>query len=245
MKYCKNCGVKILDPTDRCPFCRCVVTETGETDKDTVEMRNEDSANGENSTGGMYPDARVATRKFRLLESIFLFVSVVAAAGLLIADYMYSHFEYWNKLTAWSFVVILILIYVNVTLRLSFTGRLGYRFKVMTLTILAVTFLILIDNLTGFRGWSTNFILPAAVMFLDLVAAILMLINRRNWQSYMMTQIFEISVATVLLIAAIVGWIEYPNVVVIAFAVSVIVFVGTLIFGGTRARNELKRRFYI
>ena len=71
-----------------------------------------------------------------------------------------------------------------------------------------------------------------------------MIINRRNWQSYMMVQIFTILLSLVPIILLALGVIHFQYMALTALAVSVFIFVGTLILGDERARSELKRRFH-
>jgi hypothetical protein len=72
-----------------------------------------------------------------------------------------------------------------------------------------------------------------------------MIINRRNWQSYISFQLFNIFWSVVIAVLLRLGIIRQPVLVIIAVTASVLVFAGTLIFGGRRASDELKRRFFI
>lgn len=76
--------------------------------------------------------------------------------------------------------------------RLAIVGKSGYMFKTISLIILAVAMMLGIDYVTGYRGWSLDFVVPSAILVVDLVIFLLILINRRNWQSYMMTEILTI-----------------------------------------------------
>ena len=49
----------------------------------------------------------------------------------------------------WSFIVLLVVIYANVTLRLAIVGRNGYIFKIVSTFVFTVLFLEGIDLLTG------------------------------------------------------------------------------------------------
>jgi hypothetical protein len=87
--------------------------------------------------------------------------------------------------------------------------------------------------------------MPIAILALDLTLVVLMLVNRRNWQSYMMPQILTILLSLIPVILRKVGPMRSRYLVWIAFFASVVLFVGTLILGDQRARTELKRRFHI
>ena len=221
MAECKKCGVRITDDTDRCPFCRCVLEDDGE--------------KGEN----VYPDVENKVKVWRHIRRTVLFLSICAMIGLLIALYMGA------DILNWTIVVGLILLYVNVTIYMTITDRIGYMFKTLFLTMSVVLILIGIDYFTGYKRWSLDYTLPAAVMFLDFSCVLLMIVNRRNWQSYISLQIFNVFWSVVLFILLQLDVIRQPVMVLIAAAASIILFTGTLIFGGRRASDELKRRFFI
>ena len=150
-----------------------------------------------------------------------------------------------NPEVAWSLVACLILAYANAVLRMAIIGKSGYMFKTLSLVILAVLMLLGIDYLTGYRGWSLDYVLPLGVLLIDLALLILMLANHRNWQSYMMAQILAILLSVIPVGLRLGGIIKFPYLVWIAFATSVFLFLGTLIIGDRRARTELKRRFHV
>lgn len=62
----------------------------------------------------------------------------------------------------WSFIVLLVVIYANVTLRLAIVGRNGYIFKIVSTFVFTVLFLEGIDLLTGASGWALTFVFPSA-----------------------------------------------------------------------------------
>jgi hypothetical protein len=187
----------------------------------------------------MYPDARIAVRRFRFFENLVLFLSIAAESTMLVIDYML------DAHIGWSLIVGLILFYGNVVLRLAIVGKSGYQFKIISLVVVAIAVLVGIDYLTGYRGWSINYVFPAGVLLMDLGILILMIINRRNWQSYMMTQILTILMSLIPVILLAVGIVTFPYVALVAFGASVFLFLGTLIMGDRRAKTELKRRFHI
>lgn len=221
MSRCNNCKIEILDTTDTCPFCHCVLEKT------------------DTATENMYPDVRMNVRKIRLAENIVLFVSIVAA--------FVCAWVNWELTpdVMWSFLVILFLIYGNIALRLSVTGRIGYLFKSLSLIIITTLILVGVDYLTGYRGWSVNFILPSAVIVTDIGILVLLFVNHRNWQSYMMVEILTILLSIIPVVLWEISIVTFPYVVWSAVACSVFLFLGTLIIGDQRARTELKRRFHI
>ncbi len=220
MSRCKQCNIEVLDETERCPLCHSVL-------EPTVEVEN------------MYPDVRIKTRRMMLLSRIYLFVAIVTEAILMVVNY-YGTFE-----TAWSLVTGLILFYGYLVIRFAILGKSGYIAKTIVLTLIAILSLIAIDFVSGYKGWSVRYVFPVAIIGIDAVILLLMIVNRRNWQSYIMWQIFMILCSFVPIILYFVGIIYVPYLALAALGTSVFLFLGTVIIGDRRARVELKRRFHI
>ena len=168
MNKCKKCNVVILDDTDRCPLCKHVL----ESDGIPGESR--------------YPDAIATARKFRFVENLVLFISIVAECLLIAINFQV------DREVAWSLVIGIILLYGNVVLRMAILGKSGYLAKTVCLVLLAIVMLLGIDYLTGYRRWSLDYVFPGGIIAIDLALFILILINRRNWQSYMMSELLTI-----------------------------------------------------
>lgn len=216
------CKVDILDKTDKCPLCNNVLEWDG------------------NEKENLYPDARVARRKYQFLENIFLFTSIVLWAILFIIDYT------TDPAFLWSFTAGLVIIFANVLLRLTILGKSSYMAKIVWTIIIGMAFLIEADLLTGNHGWGVNFAMPTAILLWDIALIILMLfINRRNWQSYLIDQLTALLACGVMLILM---WLDIITFPYYAFGVQVftiLMFVGTVIIGDRKAREELKRRFHV
>ena len=227
MTKCMKCGVYITDNTDKCPLCQQVVAPA-------LEQQND--ATDESTNATRYPDVKGASRKYRLLENIILFLSIVGQIVLTTVDYM------TDQGINWSFIVLLVVIYANVTLRLAIVGRNGYIFKIVSTFVFTVLFLEGVDLLTG---WSLTFVFPSAILAMVLATIILMIVNIRNWQSYMMMQLFLVLMSVIAMILVAVKVIWFPYLAMGAMGASLFLFLGTLIIGDKRARTELKRRFHI
>jgi hypothetical protein len=187
----------------------------------------------------MYPDVRVRTRWMTLACNIYLFLAICAEAVLVYIDF-HLESQIW-----WSVLLGLGMLYVYLVLRYAVLGKSGYRSKIITLSILAVLAAVGADMAIGYRGWSVDYVLPAGILAVDVVILFLMYFNRRNWQSYMIWQIFMILCS---LIPAGLYLLELEQNVYLALLpliVSGIIFLGTFIIGSRRARTELYRRFHI
>ena len=216
MSRCKQCNVEILDETERCPLCHSVLEKT-------VEVEN------------MYPNVRTMTRRLALLSRIYLFVAILVEALLIYLNVLSDSEMFWSAIPG------LAMLYGYLVLRYAILGKSGYKGKIIVLTLIAILMVVAIDFVVGYRGWSVNYALPSAILLVDAGILILMCINRRNWQSYMMWQIFMILCSVVPLVLYAVA----PLFALLAFAFSAALFLGTLIIGDRRARTELRRRFHV
>ena len=220
MSRCKQCNVEILDETERCPLCHSVLEKT-------VEV------------GNMYPNVRTMTRRLALLSRIYLFVAILVEALLIYLNVLSDSEMFWSAIPG------LAMLYGYLVLRYAILGKSGYKGKIIVLTLIAILMVVAIDFVVGYRGWSVNYALPSAILLVDAGILILMCINRRNWQSYMMWQIFMILCSVVPLVLYAVGIVTAPLLALLAFAFSAALFLGTLIIGDRRARTELRRRFHV
>ena len=220
MSRCKQCNVEILDETERCPLCHSVLEKT-------VEVEN------------MYPNVRTMTRRLALLSRIYLFVAILVEALLIYLNVLSDSEMFWSAIPG------LAMLYGYLVLRYAILGKSGYKGKIIVLTLIAILMVVAIDFVVGYRGWSVNYELQSAILLVDAGILILMCINRRNWQSYMMWQIFMILCSVVPLVLYAVGIVTAPILALLAFAFSAALFLGTLIIGDRRARTELRRRFHV
>lgn len=220
MSKCRQCKVEVLDETERCPLCDSVLEKT-------IEVEN------------MYPDVRVKAKKLMFLSRIYLFLIIVVEAALININY-FMESQIW-----WSLITGLGLLYSYVVIRFAILGKTGYRMKTVILTAIAILMVVAIDFLIGYHGWSVNYALPGGIILVDVGIIVLMICNRRNWQSYLMWQIFMILCSILPLVFSLVGVITDTIWATISFMLSLFLFLGTLIIGDRRARVELKRRFHV
>lgn len=221
MSRCKQCGVIVRDDTDVCPLCNCVLETDGETEN-------------------KYPDIWAKHHLLKLLIRICLFVMLVTESILIFLNYIYFDGLYWSVIAG----VIFAYIYLTLAYTVSYS-RAGYRMKIIVGVAGAVLLLFVIDHVLGNNGWSINYVFPAALLATDAAVLLLIIFNRKNWQSYLSFQIAMIIFSLIPVILSELGYMTFSSFAYIALAVAVFLFLGTVIIGGKRATTELKRRFHI
>ena len=220
MGKCWNCKVEILDETECCPLCKSILEQT-------EELEN------------MYPDVRIRMRRLKLFSRIYLFCAILAEAALFCVNLLTESQIWWSAITGLAFL------YFYMVLRYAILGKSGYKSKVTVLVILSILIAVVIDFVLGYRGWSVDYVLPVGILVVDAVVLICMIGNRRNWQSYMMWQILMILCSLIPMGLYIKELEQNPYMAFLSLAVSVTIFLGTIIIGDRRARMELVRRFHI
>lgn len=220
MAKCKNCGVEILDVTDRCPLCKSVLCQT-----DAVE--------------NMYPDVRVRVRRLTLFCNVYLFLAICVQTALTTINFLTKPQFLWCVIPGFA------LLYFYLVLRYAVLGKSGHRSKITVLVILAVLSAVAIDMSIGYRGWSVDYVLPGGIILVDVVILVCMICNRKNWQSYIMWQILMV-LSSFLPVGLYLAELEHnPYLAFMPIAASAALFLGTVIIGDRRARQELVRRFHI
>lgn len=221
MSKCRNCKIEILDQTTVCPLCHCVV----EMDGSELEPR--------------YPNVGIREKKFALVIRIYVFLAVAVEALLVFLNAKNFDGIWWSVITAGVFA------YIYLIMKLGIQNDTGYRNKLIFLTVFAVALIYLIDKVIGYRGWSLNYVLPAGVIMLNVAILLLMIVNWKNWPSYLLFQMFCILCSLLPIFLWKKGYITKPFLSEAALVISVFLFLGTFIIGGGRARAELKRRFHV
>ncbi|MDD6193958.1 MAG: DUF6320 domain-containing protein [Lachnospiraceae bacterium] len=220
MSKCRYCGIEVLDDTEHCPLCQGVLEQSGE-------------------RVSTYPNAVAERKKKHFVFRLILFLSVVAGMICFVVN------RYATPQSNWSIIVIASLVYALWMVYIILKDNAGYRVRILSGVAGGVVLIILLDALTGFGGWSINYVFPFAIILVDVALVILMLINRRNWQSYLILQFFMILVGVVPIILCKKGIVTTDILANIVFLVTLILFLGSVILGGKTAKNELVRRFHI
>ncbi len=218
MSECKSCRVIIRDPGEYCPLCRAGLART-----EGGEMT--------------YPDISARKKKSSFILRLLLFLWVAAVAVCAMINLQTPHSHWWFLIVAGAgFYPVLIFYHI-------FAEK-GYLHRIFVCVIVAVLEIILVDAVFGFRGWSVDYVLPGALLFVDVVLLVLMIVNHRNWQSYLISQLFLIFLSLFSLLLILLRVVAHPVLSEIAILFTVLLFLGTFIIGGGTARMELKRRFH-
>lgn len=222
MSLCKHCGIEIKDDAEVCPLCGFALEHP------------HDETN-------MYPDIVKITKKISIAARIYVTLAIMTV--LICIGVNYYDYETTHRL--WCLVVAGALVLVYVILKVGVENEYGYHIKTFTVVFSSFLYLLMVDAVYGFPRWSLNFAYPIMILAIDVVVLVLMIVNFRNWQSYIPWQIFMLSLAVIGAILAHFGIIRMPRLIWITLSITAFFFIATVIIGGGRAISELKRRFHL
>ena len=223
-RICERCGLVISDETWLCPLCK------GALATDTVIEAND-------ARSLAYPDISYRLKKMKLTIKIAVFASIVISAVLILINYLTFNGVYW------SFLAVAALAYGCVTLAASFRVRRSTQWRIIFQCILAAVLVYALDRILGYSGWSVRFGFPILILLADLIAAVLMIINVNGWQTYIVTEIYAGILGVLLFLLELFGVWDLTILCIIAAAVSVLLPIGTILFGHRMVHEEVKRRF--
>lgn len=222
MKKCNNCNIEIFEEISVCPLCQHGLENVSQEKK-----------------RGMYPKIEFNNHKFIMLLRLFNFMSIILATGLITIN-VATYNGGW-----WSVICVGAITYFWITVRYSIQNNTNYAAKILIQTIGGMGLCLLIDIVNGYQGWSINYVIPAIILVAYLAIVILMIVNFMNWQSYILFQITLVVFSIILMGLHLLNIITKPILSYVTLGITLVIFIGTIVFGDKKAKTELIRRFHI
>lgn len=223
---CSYCKVEILDEVKVCPLCQMALQKDK---KETWELY----------VG--YPDMVEKHRKKRMFLKIFIYVAILLEILLAVINYL----TYEKISFPWSGVTGVCILYVFFAIATLVRHEKGHVQEIYIQIPAVMIFLLVLDYTMGWIGWSLEYGLPIVLLGLLVLIIVCMCINHKNWQIYMVLQLFTLLFSVIDLWLVLSGVVKYQVLPLISLGVSVALFLGTLLIGDRKAMNELKRKFHV
>lgn len=224
MNKCKMCQVEIVDDSMICPLCKNVL----EIDREMEQVPR------------MYPEVTQHTRILKLIGRIYILAAVLCESVLVLLNY------FLYRGVRWSLICGVVFLYLFITLKYSIDNpKAGLKMKIWVQTVGFALVMVFFDNITGYRGWSVNFAIPCIIIVMDAAIALLMIVHLDSWQNYLLLQIFMALSGITMIVLYAAGIVKHPVLSFVAAGISVVMLGLMLVFGGRKAKNELKRKFYV
>lgn len=227
MKCCKRCGIEVLGNREVCPLCNSV-------------LHREEPENRERDTEeDSFPDIAAKHRVHRQIFWIATYVCVILEALFLFLNRLFSPGVRWSLITGVAAA------YILSSLWQMLSRRKGHIVKIYFQAAAVFVLLAGIDYSLGFQGWSLRYGLPCVLLALAVIILVCMIVNFANWQNYLTMQIFMVLFSLGYLIYSVVGRGGNRILAWIVFGTYLTLWVMTMILGGRKAENEVRRKFHL
>ncbi len=221
MQYCEKCKVKITGINQCCPLCKGDLT------------------GNQDETTKVFPKAKLKKQSKHILLKTFLLCSVIAAficAALNIslkAQGLWSLFVFAGLISIWLIIGIV------------FKKRQNPMRTILCFSLITSLLALLWDVMTGFFGWSTNFVLPFLYTFTIVITSLTIPIFRLKKEDYLFYLSIEAFLGIIPLVLLLLNIIKTAWPSAICAASSFITLAALVIFNGPAFKEELSRRFHI
>lgn len=228
MGYCRHCNMDIRDNTIICPLCQTV-----------LEYDKGEAAAAKKKESSAFPEVSVSKVKWSTLLRFFLLFSILCE-GILIIINIITFKGHW-----WSIICGGAIAFSYISLKHWTRNDSGHVVNILIELLSASALSILVDYVLDYRGWSVNYAIPCAIILSELAVVVLMVLFFHSWHRYLSMLLFDLIYSLFMVFMISTGVVTWPVLTFAAAGVSILVFSITLIVGGRKAENELKRRFRI
>lgn len=223
VKYCKRCGVEVVGEREVCPLCSSVLHV------DEKPARQEDS----------FPDIAAKRKVRRKVFWICAYICVLIEALLLGLNKVFSPEVRWSLISGVAEAYVLLSLWQMLNRRKGHITKLYFQAAAVFLLLLGI------DYSLGFRGWSVKYGFPCVLLGFAAIILLCMIINFANWQNYLTMQVFMGIFSLAFLIYSFMG--KNGNLILawVVFGIYLTLWVMTMLIGGRKAENEIRRKFHL
>lgn len=221
MLYCKSCKIRLPGKYCRCPLCKGELTGTPE------------------ENGNVFSVIPQRRETGRTLLIWLAFGSVAAAAISTAVNLVLPSGGWWFLFVLGGIGSIWISLALVLKKRKNIPKTILW--QVGLLSVLAFAW----DLLTGFRGWSLNYVLPILCTGSMVAMAVIAKVRKLNIQNYILYLIIDCVFGLLSFTLLAMGKIQIIIPSAICFASTVIFLAALLFFEGKVLLAEIQRRFHL
>lgn len=222
MQYCNHCKVHIKNKTDRCALCGNILPPLD----DGTKIKR---------TFPVIPPFYQS----HLAMKIMIFISIASVVVSFAINMIFPSDINWPILFVFALISVWLGLIVILQKRYHIPKKIIWQVAIISLLS------IFWDWKTGWRGWSLDYVIPAAIvsaMILMYVTARIMKLSARDYITYSLIDGF-LGIIPILFILF--DWVNviYPS--IISITVSIVSLLAIFVFQGQDIRAELDKRMHI
>ncbi len=224
MKRCNKCNIDFNTDRKSCPFCRSILEEVTE------------------SNHQPYPKYQEVSKKKRIVEKIFIFLSLIAVIVSIVSnyyDYVAGHTYLWSVVVLIGVIFLWVFIRGIIISNRYFAQR--FLFVILLLELMFIS-IELIDIKYLHLDWSLTYMLPfLSIAYLFTLSLYAMISPRRFAEFFIyMILISLASIAEILLVVFNKVSVDWP--ILASSLFGLFVLVGMFLFPTKTSKEELKKR---
>ena len=220
MKYCNNCNVSVVGKRKICPLCQGRLT-------------------GDKAQEEVFPKISFVYREHTMFFKVMMLISIIIGTLSLGLNILLPSTGAWSLFVLGGLGSVWASLITAINQRKNIPKNIVY--QVMTISVIG----LLWDLLTGWRGWSINYVIPLVCIFAMISMAIISKIRKLHIEDYILYLIIDGLFGIVPIIFIILGFLDvlYPS--VICIATSIISLSTIIIFEDKSLIAEIKRRLHV
>ncbi|MEG1887177.1 MAG: DUF6320 domain-containing protein [Oscillospiraceae bacterium] len=219
MKYCDKCNVCIRGSNTFCPLCQAKLHGSNDND--------------------LYPHVTSVYKQFELFFKILISSTVSSSVVAVAVNMLMPQTGWWSPLVVFGMICLWISMFFAFKKRRNLPKNISY--QVFIVSALCIVW----DIITGFRGWSLDYVVPilftAAMISLSIIAKIMHIAV----SDYMVCMIIDILFSIAPIIFIMLGLVRVLIPSVICVTTSIVLLTTIIIFQGKSIRTELSKRLHI
>ena len=224
MKRCNKCNIDFNTDRKSCPFCRSILEEVTE------------------SNHQPYPKYQEVSKKKRIVEKIFIFLSLIAGIVSIVSnyyDYVAGHTYLWSAVVLIGVIFLWVFIRGIIISNRYFAQRFLFVILLLELMFMSIE---LIDIKYLHLDWSLTYMLPfLSIAYLFTLSLYAMISPRRFADFFIyMILISLASIAEILLVVFNKVSVDWP--ILASSLFGLFVLVGMFLFPTKTSKEELKKR---
>ncbi len=219
MKYCGKCKVTVKSGTARCPLCQ-----------NNLEGEAEAEA---------YPVLPTLYKQYALFFKLLILATVSAGVISVAINLILPQTGYWSLFAVLGIACFWITLAVVYRRKNNIPHIITN--QVMVLSVFSVGW----DYLTGWRGWSLDYVIPLTCVGAMVVLAVVAKVMHLPAGDYIAALFVDIAFGIVPIVFYLLGMINVAIPSILCIALSLISLVGLILFEGKSMRLELIKRLHM
>lgn len=224
MKKCPTCNIYFDTDRKSCPFCRNVLEEIS-------ESKFQD-----------YPAYKESKNKKRLVEKIFIFLSIIAVIVCAISnyyDYQSGHKSLWSIIVLIGIILLWVFIRGIIISNRYFAER--FLFVVLLLQLMLMSIEV-IDGKNFSFNWSLTYMMPILTVSYLSTLVLYAMIKPKKYAEFLIYIILISLFAITQILFVVFNKVSVDWPIVAASAFGLFVIIGMFLFPTKTTKDELKKR---